>query len=145
MYSYTADLMCLNFCRPPHRYTVPELEQVSTPLNPDIWEATLAAHPDRVYAEYVIAGLRDGFRVGFRWDAPLVSATRNMHSTTLRPVVISEYIADELARGRMLGPFPPSWKRRLYINRFGLIPKRSLHGKILTHYRFIFSPREECE
>ena len=34
-YPYTADLMLLNFCSPPHGYAIPELEQVSTPLHPD--------------------------------------------------------------------------------------------------------------
>ena len=29
----------------------------------------------------------------------------------------------------MLGPFPPSWKRRLHINRLGLIPKGHRTGK----------------
>ena len=33
----------------------------------------------------------------------------------------------------MLGPFPPSWKRHLHINRFGLIPKGHNTGK----YRLI--------
>ena len=132
-YPYTADLMLLNFCSPPHGYAIPELEQVSTPLHPDSWEASLAAHPDRAYVQYICQGLREGFRVGFHWDAPLASATRNMHSTSLRPAVISEYIGSELAKGRMLGPFPPSWKRHLHINRFGLIPKGHNTGK----YRLI--------
>ena len=132
-YPYTADLMLLNFCSPPHGYAIPELEQVSTPLHPDSWEASLAAHSDRAYVQYICQGLREGFRVGFHWDALLASATRNMHSTTLRPAVISEYIGSELAKGRMLGPFPPSWKRHLHINRFGLIPKGHNTGK----YRLI--------
>ena len=132
-YPYTADLMLLNFCSPPHGYAIPELEQVSTLLHPDSWEASLAAHPDRAYVQYICQGLREGFRVGFHWDTPLASATRNMHSTSLRPAVISEYIGSELAKGRMLGPFPPSWKRHLHINRFGLIPKGHNTGK----YRLI--------
>ena len=32
-------------------------------------------------------------------------------------------------RGRMLGPFPLSWRDRLHINRFGLIPKGHDTGK----------------
>ena len=56
-----------------------------------------------------------------------------MHSTTLRPLVIPEYIANELARARMLGPFPSSWKNRFHVNRFGLIPKGHNTGK----YRLI--------
>ncbi len=53
----------------------------------------------------------------------LQSSTRDMHSTTLQPAVISDYISSELAKSQMLGPFPPAWKRYLHIIRFGLIPK----------------------
>ena len=125
--------MCLNFCCPPHGHASPEFTQITTPLNPDVWEAAVVAHPDRAYANYIIQGLREGFRIGFHWDAPLSSASRNMHSTTLRPLVILEYIANELARGRMLGPFPSSWKNRFHVNRFGLILKGHNTGK----YRLI--------
>ena len=55
-YPYTADLMLLNFCSPPHGYAIPELEQVSTPLHSDSWEASLAAHPDRAYVQYIMSG-----------------------------------------------------------------------------------------
>ena len=42
-------------------------------------------------------------------------------------------LSSELAKGRMLGPFPPSWKRHLHINRFGSIPK----GHNTWNYRLI--------
>ena len=133
MYPYTADLICLNCCRPPTNIVIPELQSVSTPLNTDSWEVLLAEHPDRAFAGYITQGLREGFRIGFRWDAPLASATCNMHSTRLRPAAISGYIADELSKGRMLGPLPPTWRPRLHVNRFGLIPKGHNTGK----YRLI--------
>ena len=47
-----------------------------------------------------------------------------MRSAQLHPGVISEYLSKELARGRMLGPFSPSFSTpELQINRFGVIPK----------------------
>ena len=125
--------MLLNLSTPQCQHRIQELVKVHTPLSPDAWEAALRAHPDRAYAAYIVQGLREGFRVGFKWDAPLKSATLNMHSTTLRPTTISEYIGNELARGRMLGPFPPAWKKFLHVNRFGLIPKGHGTGK----YRLI--------
>ena len=106
---------------------------MSTPLNTDSWEVLLAEHTDRAFAGYVTQGLREGFRICFRWDAPLASAMCNIHSTRLRPAAISGYIADELSKGRMLGPLPPTWRPRLHVNRFGLIPKGHNTGK----YRLI--------
>ncbi len=37
--------------------------------------------------------------------------------------VITKYIEDEKARDRMLGPFPPSMRPAVHVNRFGVIPK----------------------
>ncbi len=99
------------------------------PLLPDIWEAALGAHPDRAYVTYIVLELCKGFRVGFKWDTPLKSATCNMHSTTLRPATISEYIDSELAKNHMLSPFPLAWRHFLHINRFGLITKGHGTGK----------------
>ena len=115
-YPYTADLMLLNFCSPPHGCAIPELEQVSTPLRPDSWEASLAAHPDRAYVQYICQGLREGFRVGFHSDQQLSPSIS----------VVSLLKAACWAPSRLL-------ERHLHINRFGLIPKGHNTGK----YRLI--------
>ncbi len=133
MHPHTADLICLSCCRPPSRCTIPELRTVSTQLKVDAWEILLSDYPDKAYVHYIIRGLRDGFRIGFQWDSRLTSAVCNMHSTRLRPAAISGYIADELSKGRMLGPFPLTWREWVHVNRFGLIPKGHNTGK----YRLI--------
>ena len=125
MYPYTSDLLCLDACRPPASSLPPALAAVSTPLVIPAWELALQAHPDRAFAQYIIDGLRHGFRIGFnRGGGNLRSAPANMRSAQLHPGVISEYLSKELARGRMLGPFSPSFSTpELQINRFGVIPK----------------------
>jgi hypothetical protein len=41
----------------------------------------LKNHPDHEYREYILRGIRDGFRVGFdRHACKLSSARKNMHS-----------------------------------------------------------------
>jgi hypothetical protein len=41
----------------------------------------LKNHPDQEYREYILRGIRDGFRVGFdRHACKLSSARKNMHS-----------------------------------------------------------------
>lgn len=118
--------MTLDFCRPAHgqEHSVPELMEVSTPLQPDAWAEALIGHPDQALARYIVNGLRRGFRIGFQRGSPLRSSHHNMESTRLHPEVIDDYIRKECSLGRMLGPFedisvlPP-----LQVSKFGVIPK----------------------
>lgn len=129
LYPYTADLLTLDFCRPPDIGILNELAVVSTPLDADAWAVALADHPDKAYVSFIARGLREGFRVGFQWGAPLRSATANMPSSLLQPDVIEEYISKELSRGRMIGPLPLTWKSSIHVNRVGLVPKGHVPGK----------------
>ena len=132
LYTYTADLMCLDSRRPHQAETrLPRtITTVSTPLMPEAWATALANHPDKAFARYVCDGLRFGFRIGFSYDSPLRSAPANMVSARQHSTVVSEYLRKEQALGRMLGPFtditalPP-----LHFNRFGVIPKGRNTGK----------------
>lgn len=126
---YTADLLCLNFCRPIREHHIPELMSVVTPLDVDAWAAALRTHPDQPYAKYIMDGLRQGFRVGFRHGSPLTSARENKKSAKLHPEAISKFLTDELSRGRMLGPFPLQAQVDIHINRVGVVPKGHNTGK----------------
>ena len=90
----------------------------------------LSAHPDRAFVRYISEGLQWGFRIGFWNGSPLRSAISNMRSASEHPEIISQYLQDELSRGRMLGPFsdtrtlPP-----LQINHFSVIPKGHSMGR----------------
>ena len=55
MYPYTADLMCLDACRPVNPTPLPAIATVSTPLVIPAWEDALKPHPDRVFAQYISA------------------------------------------------------------------------------------------
>ena len=62
--------------------------------------------------------------------ACLKPAPNNMWSAHDHPSVVSEYLAEETALGRMLGPFNRSTCLcPLQINRFGVIPKGHDQGK----------------
>ncbi len=101
-----------------------------TPLHPDAWSQALASHPDQAFAQYVVEGLRQGFRIGFQPGSPLRSASANMKSAYDHPSIVTAYLQKECSLGRMLGPFthmetlPP-----LHINRIGVIPKGLNTGK----------------
>ena len=85
-YLYTSDLLELDQCRPQSgKWTVQErLLGVFTPLHVDRWESSLTQHLDRDYVDYILTGIKEGFRVGFYDVAPLSSARRNMHALSNR-------------------------------------------------------------
>ena len=62
---------------------------------------------------------------GFSHWQPLRSAARNMQSVAEHPEVIREYLAEECAQGRVLGPLEPEAVSGVHISRFGLIPKKT--------------------
>ncbi len=62
----------------------PEFAKVTTPLVVREWSTSLSRHPDRWYAAYIESGLREGFRIGFRYeDCVCTSVKANMHSAVM--------------------------------------------------------------
>jgi hypothetical protein len=132
LYQDTADLLTLDLCRSPDTTINAQLGLVRTPLNHSAWEAALSDHPDRAFARYIVAGIRDGFRIGFNRTQLLRSAPRNMFSAREHPEVIQAYLEKERSMGRLLSPFAPeslSMLPPLQVNRFGVIPKGHNTGK----------------
>ena len=130
LYEYTADLLCMNFCRLLLPELTPQLSSVTTPLDTVEWARALSSHLDRAFAHYICEGLKSGFRIGFKHGSPLRSAAVNMLSAREHPDIVANYLRKEVSMGRMLGPFhttrelPP-----LHTNRFGVIPKGHNTGK----------------
>ena len=110
-YKYTRDLLSLDQCRPSAPVKLPPLmEMVNTPLDWRQWDACLADHPDTAFRDYIVRGIRQGFRIGYEYskEAPTRRSLSNMSSARERPEVIREYLAEECSEGRVLGPFDPS-------------------------------------
>ena len=85
-----------------------------------------SSHPDQSFVTYVLDGLQSGFRVGFNpASVSLKSASQNMPSASLQPLVIDDYFYTELAKGRISGPFSSPPLPHLHISRFGGIPKEN--------------------
>ena len=135
LYPYTADLLCLDFCRQPAAAAAPMgylIRTISTPLSVQEWSKALAMHPDQAFTRYIHRGLCFGFRIGFDRSSKLKSADTNMHSAFEHQQVVTEYLQKELSMGRMLGPFDEatcSALPQLQVNRFGVIPKGHNTGK----------------
>ena len=133
-YRYASDLMALDNCRPPRFFLPsPQFCSVVTPLKAERWEEALRSHPDKVFVSYITHGIRDGFRIGFRFGAVTCRSTlTNMPSAKQCEQKIDEFFATECAEGRILGPFDHSFLPAVHINRLGAVPK-STPGK----YRMI--------
>lgn len=131
-YPYTADLLCLDLCRNPEPQTHPYLSEVQTRLVRRAWQEALRDHPDRAFVCYLLQGISEGFRIGFRRSSPLRSASRNTLSAYEHPGIVQDYLDKECSLGRMLGPFPKTAFRSLsmlQVNPFGVIPKGHNTGR----------------
>ena len=127
-YQYMQDLLHFEQCqaRTPIRLP-PKLETINTPLDWRQWENCLTGHPDRAYREYLVSGIREGFRIGYNYDQgkPIRSSPSNMLSANEQQDVVSEYLAEECAEGRVMGPLDQSQFPFVHVSRFGVIPKGS--------------------
>ena len=105
------------------------LDRIVTPLSWEAWQANLVHHPDRAFANWLVAGIRGGFRIGYDYTLGRPkSSQRNLASALEKPQVIREYLAKECAEGRIMGPFAMTELSQLHISRFGVVPK-STPGK----------------
>ena len=94
-----------------------------SPLNTDVFPRELARHPDQSKVSFVLDGLRNGFKLGFRQSRKLKSATKNKPSANQHSLAIDQYLANEVLLGRVAGPFPSLPVPNLHVSSFGVIPK----------------------
>ena len=102
----------------------PNLRQkTQTPLQVAAWEAALRSHPNTEFADYIREGIQWGFRTDY--DYTCSPAHSNLPSAREHPEVITKYLSNKTAKGRILGPFPISSILNIQISRIGVIPKKS--------------------
>ena len=130
-YKYKADLCTLEgvaklLC--PSHQVDSRLHPVTTPLKVNEWARLLTNHPDTAFVDYILAGIKKGFRIGYKSCNKLRSASRNTCSALEHPQVVQKYLDAEVHAGQVLGPFDP---REIKVNtsRFGVIPKKHQPGK----------------
>ena len=125
-YPYLSQLKGLRANTPTRPPKLPsELLEITTPLRSTEWEAQLSAHPDPEFSEFILNGIRNGFRVGFNYHSvKLKSHHKNFRSAKDQPAVVNSYLQQELTLGRIAlikNPHALPW---VQLNAFGVIPKR---------------------
>lgn len=81
---------------------------VSTPVNSDVLELYLVMHPDRVFVNYLIHGLRNGFHTKVsKVDLP-TKECKNLLSARQQPNVVDSIIESEVRKGFLQGPYTNS-------------------------------------
>ena len=129
-YRYTEDLLALEQAGQA-RARAHSIGRAASPLHPQAWEAGLASYPDQQFAQFLLRGIRDGFRIGAREHSRCQSSKRNLQSAYKHPQIIRDYLAREEQLGRIhrLSPQELSTLLQLQVNPFGVIPKRHRPNK----------------
>ena len=117
-------------CSPVPSLAVSGWDHIQYSMPVEAWAACLSDHPDRAYCDYLLSGLREGFRIGYQRDQMFCRSTlTNMQSAAVWLEVISSFLEAEVQAGRVLGPVEPEAARAVQVNRFGLVPKNHQPGK----------------
>ena len=125
---YIEDLLTLDLCRPLSETHGCQLGgRACSPLIQSQWSALLTDHPDRRFAEYIVSGIQQGFRIGFNRQQQLGTSPGNRPSSV--PNIISEYLHREVILGRMVKLPPYFWPKNVHSSPIGIIPKKGKPGK----------------
>ena len=131
----TNQLIQLESCKPTpeHLISIPSsASHIVTPLLPHRWEGLLRQHPDQALAAYVVSGLSNGFHIGYQYSSSRrLSLSANMLSAARNPRPVEQYLATELAAGRIAGPFLRSEVPLVQVSRFGVIPKKNGEWRLI--------------
>ncbi len=102
------------------------MDRIFTPLPWREWQSSLGRHPDRAFADFVVNGIKEGFRIGYEYASHRCKkASSNMPSAKDGHAAISAYLAKECAEGRVLGPFDEQSLPQLNVSRLGVVPKHT--------------------
>jgi len=78
---------------------------VSTPINIEKLICLTKHHPNRAFVNYIIQGLREGFRYNYRKQRDENIFQQNLPSIEVNPVAFQVSVQKELELGRIAGPF----------------------------------------
>ena len=91
-----------------------------------VWFAPVAMH--HIMVDYIITGIREGFRIGFDATHLLLKCKKNMRSAYEHPNIVDKQLLKDCSQGYMLGPFDPAELTQVHTSRIGVIPKSTSPG-----------------
>ena len=113
--------------------TLPQfLCKIVTPLKLVRWQEWLEHHPDKLFVEYILRGIKEGFRLGCDTTSiRLKSCDSNMASAAEHADIVSKYLGDELVAQRIIkvGSEQEAKKLNIQCSPFGVIPKKKRPDK----------------
>ena len=149
-YPYTEDLQRLEACTSNKGKNLLQKLPKNSITTPLVWRRRIQAqehHPDRVFRDHIITGLKEGFRIGFK-DSKYHPAKTNMRLALEQPHTVSSYLQEECATGRVIGPLVLNdfIDTDMMINHFGVIPKGST-GKwqLILDSGPVIPRRKQCQ
>ena len=85
----------------------------------------LQGHPNHVFVQSLVTGLREGFHIGYK--GPKKSCVSwNLKSTQGNPEVVDKYLDKETLQGRVGGPFePPPPSLTCNVTPLGSFPRKT--------------------
>ena len=106
------------------------LQKVTIPLKYEEWQRMLQSHWDQALVQYILSGIREGFRIGFDYGKVSCKPAKcNLLSAEMNPDVVTAYLQEEVALGRVLGPLQVGSIPGVQVSPFGVIPKGHTPGK----------------
>ena len=101
---------------------------IITPLKLESWRELLGGHPDAWYREFIVRGIREGFRIGYHGNQlKLRSRLHNMKSVDEHPIVVDNFLDDKgIAR---VGSPQTAKEMGVHCSPFGVIPMRNRVNK----------------
>ncbi len=105
-----------------------------TPLKPATWADMLKDCPAKQEVQTVLRIINTGADIQFTGDRAKVLSTPNLRSSERFPQAITDYLAEEVAAGRIDGPFPTRPKDLMRIVPMGSVPKEGTKRRVILNY-----------
>ena len=126
-YQYCDQLIALEKCGVDSVVEPPDyMSRIVTPMKVLRWRDMLATYPDKTFANFLLRGIENGFRVGFANTIQLKSHYQNLLSAMDHPAVVQEYLERELEGNRVIkvGSLESALQQGIHCSPFGVIPKK---------------------
>ncbi len=130
-YRFTKQLLELEkVSEGPASRVLPGASEIVTPLCWRAWKEELADHPDRQWVEFLLRGIKTGFRVGHDQGLATLERRRGtMYEATEHSAIIGEYLEREVRERRVWNLGESTRAPEVQLSPFGVIPKKGRPGK----------------